>query len=160
MYTYTYAVYVTCGEKSANSPESSCLCLIILRHLWAYQTIPATPPKISWGHQITHFNTTCRHLANNTEPNSLRRERKYFDKQLYSSPFSFLFPIPADVRSEVTQSSLYKFLECFFMIGAPGNLVGPLKQDKLDPERPTPPRPPGITSLNRNHRMDCSSSNY
>lgn len=158
MYTYTYAVYVTCGEKSANSPESSCLCLTILRHLWAYQTIPATPqrylgdtksctsiqPVVTW--QITR-NQIRSQESGNTSTSSYTR-------------LLFFSPIPADVRSEVTQSSLYKFLECFSMIGAPGNLVGPLKQDKLDPKRPTPPRPPGIMSLNRIHGMDCSYSNY
>lgn len=64
-------------------------------------------------HQIIHFtNTTHCQFATNTEPNLyvLTRERNTSTKQLYSSPL-FSFPVPADVRSEVTQSGPFKFLE-------------------------------------------------
>lgn len=44
MYTYTYAVYVTCGEKG---PEKyPCSCLTRLR-LWVYPTSPPRAPP--WG---------------------------------------------------------------------------------------------------------------
>lgn len=45
MYTYTYAVYVTCGEKSADSPESSYVFALLYSFIFGHIKRSPPPPK-------------------------------------------------------------------------------------------------------------------
>lgn len=40
MYTYTYAVFVTCGENSTNSPDGMFVFALLVHSVWPYQTLP------------------------------------------------------------------------------------------------------------------------
>lgn len=47
MYTYTYAVYVTCGEKSADSPESSYVFALLYSFIFGHiKRSPDNPENI------------------------------------------------------------------------------------------------------------------
>lgn len=148
--------YVTCGEKSANSPES--------RHVFALLCtlsslgIPKIPLPTS-----DILGTPITHLINKTQVTWLKtqiyswEEIQRWDtstKQLYLSLFFLCLPSKHQLSGDKMRPEQGPWM--FLLKLVLQRPSASFKQNSSGPRRTRTPCPPGITTTNTNHRMDCN----
>lgn len=160
MYTYTYAVYVTCGLKK-KSPGSSYVFALLYSLIFGHikRSPPWNPKKYLRG---TKCSSTICHLAINTDSNPST-------KQLHS-PSLFIFPVPADVtRQHSGPFKFFKNVSITLVLHKPrgsdivwnGNkqhCISEIFWTQRRQDRHASPSDVG--TIYTEHRTDCSYHNY